>query len=134
MPTRTGFIVFIPQAEEPRGKALAGEAAVPTRERPLQNPVKGREMDGFGDKSCGLGGLDPLAGCRIDSRAHVDHRDGRGGLDVPRGVDAVHGPVQVDVHEHDIGVTGEGVLDRLRSTAGHGHNLIAEAAEPPGHV
>jgi hypothetical protein len=99
MPTRMGFVVFMPQAEGARGRALAGAAAVPTRERPLQGGVEGGYMDRFRDKPCGLGGLDPLAGRGIDIGAHVDHRDGRGGLDVPRGVDAVHGPLQMDVHE-----------------------------------
>ena len=124
----------MPQAEGSRGKALAGEAAVPTRERPRQDPAKGGKMDGFGDTPGGLGGWDPLEGRGIDMGAHVDHRDGRGGLDVPRGIDAVHGSLQMDVREQDSRGPGEGVLDRLRATAGHSHDLIAEAAEPPGHV
>jgi hypothetical protein len=76
MPPQTGFMVYMPQAEKSRGKALAREAAVPTGERPLQDLMKDREMDRCGDKPCGLGGLDPLAGGRIDIRAHVDYRDG----------------------------------------------------------
>src|SRR5215211_8574935 len=73
MPTRMGFVVFMPQAEGARGRALAGAAAVPTRERPLQGGVEGGYIDRFRDKPCGLGGLDPLAGRGIDMGAHVDH-------------------------------------------------------------
>jgi hypothetical protein len=91
-------------------------------------------MDRFRHKPCGLSGLDPLEGCRVDIGAHVDYRDGRGGLDVPCGVYAVHGPLQMDIHEHGIRVMSEGLLNRLRSTAGHGHDLIPKAAELPTYV
>ena len=88
-------------------------------------------MDRFRHKSCGLGdGLEALDGRRIRLGAHVDHGNRRGGLDVPCGVNAVHGPLQMDVHEHDLGAVPEGVLNRLRATTSQGDDLIPEAAEP----
>jgi hypothetical protein len=120
--------------EPPRGD-LAVKITLWMRAHALQGSVQGRQMDRFRDKSCRLGGgLEALDGRRIRMGAHVDDRDRRGGLDVPRGVHAVHVPLQMDVHEHDIRVMGEGVLNRLRATAGYSHDLILEAAEPPGHV
>ncbi len=53
---------------------------------------------------------------------------------MPRGVHAIHHPLQMDIHEHDIWVMGEGLFDRLRASFGPGHDLIAEAAELLGHV
>jgi hypothetical protein len=103
-----------------------------SRERPLQDPMESGEMARFLDKSCGVGGPDSFDGRAIDIGAHVDHRDRRGGLDVPRDVNAIHGPVQLDVHEHDIRVMGEGLLNRLRATVRQGHDLIPEPAEPAG--
>jgi hypothetical protein len=66
--------------------------------------------------------------------AHVDDQHRRRGLNVPHGVNAVHGPVPPDVHEHDVWAEGEGVCNRLRASPGQGDDLIAEAAELPGHV
>ena len=62
-------------------------------ERPPQDPMENGEMDRFRDKPCGVGGPDALEGRAIDIGAHGDHRDRRGGLDVPRGVNAIYGPV-----------------------------------------
>ena len=88
-------------------------------------------MDRFRHKLCRLGrGLKARDGRRIRLGTHVHDRNRRGGLNVSRGVDAVHGSLQMDIHEHDIWVTGEGVLNRLQAAIGHSHDLIAEAAEP----
>ena len=51
---------------------------------------------------------------------------------MPRGDNAIHGPVQLDIHEHDIRVMGEGLLNRLQATVRQRHDLIPEPAEPPG--
>lgn len=90
-------------------------------------------MERFRHKTYGLRGLNALVGRRIRMRAHVDDRDRRGGLNVPRGVDAVYSPLQIDVHEHDMGVMREGMLNRLRAITSQGDHLIPEAAELPGH-
>jgi hypothetical protein len=96
--------------------------------------MQGREVDGFRHKPGGLSGLDPLNSGRIRIGTHVDDGDRRRGLNVPRGVNAVHRPLQLDVHEHDLRVTGEGVFNRLRATAGQRHDLIPEVSEMPGDM
>jgi hypothetical protein len=111
-----------------RGTALSiGEHA-------LQERMKGWVMDRFRDKPRGLDGLDPLDGRRVRIGAHKDDGNRLGSLNVPRGVNAVHRPLQPDVHEHDLRVTGEGVFNRLRATAGQRHDLIPEVAELPGDM
>jgi hypothetical protein len=108
---------------------------VPTGENPLQDGVKSGEMDRFRYKSRRLGGgLDALDSCCIRMGGHVDDRDRGRGLNGSRGVDAVHGPVQMDVHEHDMRVEGEGACNRLRAITRQGDDLIREAAALPGHV
>jgi hypothetical protein len=108
--------------------------ALPTGEDALQERMQGRVVDGFRHKPGRLGGLDPLASGRIGIGTHVDDGDRRRGLNVPRGVNAVHRPLQLDVHEHDLRVTGEDVFNRLRATSGQRHDLIPEAAELPGDM
>jgi hypothetical protein len=92
MPTRMGFVVFMPQAEGARGRALAVKITLWTGAYTLQGGVQSRQMDRFRHKSRRLGGgLEALDGRRIRMGAHVHDRDRRGGLNVPRGVNAVHG-------------------------------------------
>ena len=108
---------------------------MPTGERPLQGGVQGGQMDWFRHEPCGLGGgLEALDGRRIDLGTHVDDRNRRRRLNVSCGVNAVHGPMQMDVHEYDMRAEGEGMCNRLRATPGQGDDLIPEAAELPGHV
>jgi hypothetical protein len=84
----------MPQAEGSRGRALARKITVGTGAYTPQDGVQGRQMDRFRHKSCGLGGgLEALDGCRIRVGTHVHDRDRRDGLNVPRGVNAVHGPL-----------------------------------------
>ena len=91
-------------------------------------------MDRFRHKSCRLGGgLEALNSRRIRMGAHVDDRNRRGGLNVSRGVNAVHSPLQMDVHQYEMWVGGEGTLNRLTATNGMGDNLIPKAVELPGH-
>ena len=78
--------------------------------------------------------MDALEGRRVRLGAHIDHWDGRGGLNVLRGVNAVHRPVQMDVHEHDMGVEGEGMLNGLRAATGLSDDPIPKAAELFGQV
>ena len=92
-------------------------------------------MDWFRHKSCRLGGgLEALDGRRIRMGAHVDNGDRRRGLNVSCGVNAVHRPVQMDVHEHDMGVEGEGLLNGLRAATGLSDDLIPKAAERCGQM
>jgi hypothetical protein len=123
----------MPMREEGDARPSRG-MLLPTGEYALQERMQGREVDGFRHKPGGLGGLDPLDSGRIHIGAHVDDGDRRRGLNVPRGVNAVHRPLQPDVHEHDLRVTGEGVFNRLRATAGQRHDLIPEVAELPGDM
>jgi hypothetical protein len=51
MPTRMGFINFMPQAEESWGRALAVKITVWTGAHTLQGGVQGRQMDRFRHKS-----------------------------------------------------------------------------------
>jgi hypothetical protein len=79
--------------EPPRGD-LAVKIALWTGARTLQGGVQGRQMDRFRHKSrCLDGGLEALDGRRIRMATHVHDRDRRGVLNVPRGVNAVHGPL-----------------------------------------
>ena len=92
-------------------------------------------MDRFRHKSCRLGGgLEALDGRRIRLGAHVDDRDRRRGLNVSCGVNAVHRPVHMDVHEHDMGVEGEDMLDGFRAATGLSDDLLPKAAEQFGQV
>jgi hypothetical protein len=108
---------------------------VPTGEHLVQGGVKGGHMDRFRHKSRRLGrGLEALNGRCICMGAHIDDRDRRSGLNVPRGVNAIHRPVQMDVHKHDVRAKGEGMFNRLRTIIGLGNDLIPEATELPSHV
>ena len=105
-----------------------------TGAHPLQGGVKGRQMDRFRHQPRRLGGgLEALDSRRIRLGAHVDDRNGRSGLNVSCGVNAVHSPVQMDIHEHDLRAEREGMLNGLRATTSQGDDLIPEAAELPGH-
>jgi hypothetical protein len=85
----------------------------------LQGGVQGRQMDRFRHKPCGLGGgLEVLEGHRIRVGAHVDDRDRRGGLNVPRRLNVVHSSLQMDVHEHYVRMASAGVFNHLRATVG----------------
>jgi hypothetical protein len=119
MPIRTAFVVFMPQAEESRGRALAVKITLWTGAHTLQGSMQGRQMDRFRHKSCRLGGgLEALDGRRIRMGAHIGNGDRRRGLNVSCGVNAVHRPVQMDVHQHDMRVEGEGMLNGLRAATG----------------
>jgi hypothetical protein len=125
----------MPQAEGSRGWVFAVKSPVWTGAHPLQGGVQGRQMDRFRHKPCRLGGgLEALEGRRIRLGAHVDDGDRRRGLNVSCGVNAVHRPAQMDVHQHDMGVEGEGLLNGLRAATGLSHDLIPQAAEPRGQV
>jgi hypothetical protein len=113
---------------------LRGGTILPTGEHALQERIQGRLVDGFRHKPGGLGGLDLRDSEHTRIGTHVNDGDRRGGLNVPRGVNAVHRPLQPDIHEHDLRVTGEAVFNRLRATAGPRHDLIPKPAELPGHV
>jgi hypothetical protein len=93
--------------------------------------MQGRVVDKFRHKPSRLGGLDPLDGGRVRSSAHKDDGNRRRSLNVPRGIDAVHRPFQLDVHEYDLRVTGEGMFYRLRAAAGQRYDLIPELVELP---
>jgi hypothetical protein len=135
MPTQTGCAVFFPQAEGCQERALVGKITLWTGAHTLQGGVQGRQMDWFRHKSCRLGGgLEALDGRRIRLGAHVDHGDRRHGLNVSCGVNTVHRPVQMDVHEHDMGVEGEGMLNGLRAATGLSDDLIPKAAELFGQM
>ena len=121
--------------ERARREALAGSILWPTDEHPLQGRVQGGKMDWFRHQPCRRrGGLDVGDGRCVRMGTHVDDRNRRGDLDAARGLNAVHGPLQPDVHEHEIRAVGEGVRNRLRASPGQGDDLIAEAAELPGDV
>ena len=82
-------------------------------------------MEWFRHTSCRLGrGLEALESRRIRIGAHGDHGDRRRGLNVSCGVHAVHRPAHMDVHEHDMGVEGEGLLNGLRTATGLSDDLI----------
>jgi hypothetical protein len=106
----------------------------PSGQHALQERMQGRVVDGFRHKTRELGGLDARDRGRIRVCTHEDNGDRRRGLNVPRGVNAVHGPVQLDVHEHDLRVMGESVCNRLRAIVGRRHDRIPEAAELPGDL
>jgi hypothetical protein len=65
----------------------------------------------------------------VRMRGHVDDRNRSRSLNVPCGVNAVHSPLQMNVHEHGLRAKGEGVLDRLRANTREGDDLISEAAD-----
>ena len=135
MPIRTAFVVFMPQAEESRGRALAVKITLWTGAHTLQGSMQGRQMDRFRHKSCCLGGgLEALDGRRIRMGAHTGNGDRRRGLNVSCGANAVHRPVHMDVHEHGMGVEGEDTLNGLRAATGLSDDLIPEAAELFGQV
>jgi hypothetical protein len=84
----------MPQAEGSRGRTLAGKITLGTGAHTLQSGMQGRQMDRFRHKPCRLGGgLEALDGRRIRIGAHVHKRDRRDGLNVPRGVNAIHAPL-----------------------------------------
>jgi hypothetical protein len=92
-------------------------------------------MDRFRHHHRRLGhGLNAPYGSCVRMGTHVDGKNRRGGLDAARGLNAVYGSLQLDVHEYEIRAVGEGVGDRLRTTPGPGDDLIAEAVELPGDV
>ena len=68
-------------------------------------------------------GLEALDSRRIRMCTHVDDRHRRCGLNVPRRINAVHGPLPMDVHEYRVWAAGEGVFNCPRAASGQSHDL-----------
>ena len=66
----------------------------PIVERLLQDRMEGGQVDRLRHQSRRPGGgVEALHGRRVGVGAHIDDGDRRGGLDLPRSVDTVHGPL-----------------------------------------